>query len=75
LNAKIAASVLGSVLIVVALIAGGLQISDVYKLSGNPAHTPYFYAGVGVIGAIGVILAAWSLLRKETPKQTSPKDT
>ena len=74
MNTKSVALVLGLVLIIVALIAGGLQISDVYKLSGNPAHTPYFYAGVVVIGAIGVILAAYGLLRKETPKQTNPKN-
>jgi hypothetical protein len=68
--------VLGVVLIIIALVAGGVQILRIYNIYGNgnlygdASNRWYFYGGVGLIGLIGIILVAWTLLKKDRPKET-----
>lgn len=64
--------ILGAVLIIVALIVGGVQLLHIYNIYGAGSNRWYFYGAVGVIGVVGIALAAWGWLRKEAPKQTSP---
>jgi hypothetical protein len=62
----------GIVLIIVAMILGGLQLLHIYNIYGTTDYKWYFYGAVGVIGLIGIILAAWGFMKKElpsTPKQ------
>jgi formate hydrogenlyase subunit 4 len=67
LNSKTIGLGLGIVLILIALVLGGLQISHIYDVVSHP--TPlYYYVLVGVVGLIGIIVAAWALMKKETPK-------
>jgi len=64
--------IVGIVLIVVALILGGIQVSHAYNLYGASAHKWYFYGGVAVVGVIGIVLVIWGAVMKETPKQAKP---
>jgi hypothetical protein len=57
-----ASLVLGAVLIVVALILGGVQVLRIYDLRGSSENRWYFCGAIGAIGLAGIILAAWSLL-------------
>ncbi len=66
------ALILGAALIVIAVILGGIQISHAYNIYGATAHKWYFYGAVAIIGIIGIILVVWSVLKKETPKKTTP---
>jgi hypothetical protein len=68
------ALILGVVLIVVALILGGVQIFYVYNINiyGASANKWYFYGAVAIIGIIGIILAVLGVMKKGTPKQTTP---
>jgi len=70
MNTRMIAMYLGVLLIIVALILGGLQLFNIYDFTpamGN-RHL-YVYGLFGVIGLIGIILAAWGLLTKEAPKE------
>ena len=71
MNTKMVALILGVVLIVIALILGGVQILDVYNIYGASANKWYFYGAVATIGIIGIILSAWGIMKKGTPKQTT----
>jgi ABC-type enterochelin transport system permease subunit len=64
--------VLAAVLVVIALILGGVQDLHIYNIYGASSNKWYFYGAVGIILLLGIILAAWGLLRKETAKQTKP---
>jgi len=57
---------LGIVLIIIALILAAIQHFNAlgYSIYGSDANKWYFYGLVGVIGLIGIILAAWSYMRK-----------
>lgn len=68
MDMKMTAFVLGVVLIVVALIFGGVQLLHIYNIYGKGSNRWYYYGAVGVIGLIGIILAVWSLLKKQTTK-------
>lgn len=65
--------VFGSLLILVALVLGGVQILRIYNIYGTRENRLLFYAIVGVVGLVGIILAAWSLMKKETLSQESQK--
>jgi hypothetical protein len=67
LNSKAAGLGLGAILIIIALILGGLQILHIYDVVPHPTST-YYYVLVGIIGLIGIIIAAWALMKKEAPK-------
>jgi len=66
---KTGITAIGAVLIIVALILGGLQLLHIYNIYGTSDNKWYFYGAVGVIGLVGIILAAWGLMKKETPSK------
>ncbi|MGD0995499.1 MAG: hypothetical protein ABR909_08260 [Candidatus Bathyarchaeia archaeon] len=72
MKTKMIALILGAVLIVIAVILGGIQISHAYNIYGAAGNKWGFYSAVAIIGIIGIILAVWSVLKKETPKKTTP---
>jgi di/tricarboxylate transporter len=74
LNSKTIGLAIGAILIIIALILGGIQISHAYDIVSHPTPT-YFYALVGIIGLIGIIVAAWALMKKEAPKATKTTAT
>lgn len=53
--------VLGILLIIIALILGAVRLSDAYDFG---MRRLYLYRIAGIIGLIGIILAAWSYMRK-----------
>ena len=55
--------ILGIVLIIIAIILGAVQHFS-YNFYGDPSNKWYFYGGVGIIGLVGIILLAWSYLKK-----------
>jgi len=56
----------GVILIVIALILGAIQHFMIGGINfyGDPANKWYFYGGVGIIGLIGIIAAAWAYIKK-----------
>jgi hypothetical protein len=60
---------LGVVLIIIAVILGALRASGAYAFGG---HETAVYGGAGIIGVIGIILAAWSYMMKPKPKAQTP---
>jgi Na+/melibiose symporter-like transporter len=54
----------GIVLIIIALILGAVQHFGVANIYGSDDNKWLFYGLVAVIGLIGIILAAWSYMRK-----------
>jgi Na+/melibiose symporter-like transporter len=60
---------LGGLLILIALILGAVQHFGVYNIYGSEDYKWYFYGLVAVIGLIGIILAAWPLMKTEQPKK------
>jgi hypothetical protein len=65
----------GIVLIIIALIVGAMQHFGAYNFYGSDSNKWYFYALVGIIGLVGIILAAWGAMKKETPTPTTSKPT
>ena len=57
---------LGIVLVIIALVLGAVQHFNAlgYSIYGGDENKWYFYGLVAVIGLIGIILAAWSYMRK-----------
>lgn len=59
---------LGLVLIIIAIILGAMQHyyfgPNNQSLYGGEENKYYFYGLVAIIGLIGIILAAWSYMRK-----------
>jgi len=71
LNKGVLAS--GIVLIIIAIIIGALELWQGWTLGGR--HV-YVYAIIGLIGLVGIILAAWSYMMKPKPmmqKQAQPQ--
>ena len=66
------ALILGAVLIVIALILGGVQLLHVYNIYGDISNKWYFYGAVGAIGLVGILATAWGLMKKTAPQQTNP---
>lgn len=65
MNSKMAGMALGGVLIIIALILGGLQLFNTYDFT--PAlggRHLYVYGLFGIIGLIGLILLGWAYLKK-----------
>jgi len=63
---------IGVVLIIVALIVGGVQLLHLVNIYGAGSNRWYFYGAVGVVGLIGIILTAYGLLKKEAIKPATP---
>jgi fumarate reductase subunit D len=59
----------GIVLIIIALILGAIRLSGAYDFgfAYGSGGGWYFYGLAGIIGLIGIILAAWSYMRKPVP--------
>ena len=55
---------LGLVLIIIAIILGAVRLSNAYSFGMRKL---YLVGIAGIIGLIGIILAAWSYLRKKKP--------
>ena len=68
-------AILGIVLIIIALILGGIQHFGMYNFYGTIDNKWYFYGAAGIIGLVGIILAAWSAMKKEAPPSTTAKTT
>ena len=60
---------IGIVLVLIALILGGVQDLRVANIYGGAENKWYFYGALGAVLLIGVVLMAWGLLKKEAPKQ------
>jgi len=80
LNSKTIGLALGALLIVIALILGGLQFfwdSNGYGYDFTPTlgRRLVVYGLFGVIGLIGIIIAAWVLMKKEAPKAAAAATT
>jgi hypothetical protein len=60
---------LGMVLVIIAIILGAIQHfyygPNGQSLYGADANKWYFYGLIALIGLIGIILAAWSYMRKQ----------
>jgi Na+/melibiose symporter-like transporter len=71
LNSKMMWMVIGALLIIIALILGAVRYMGAYDfgVSYGSGYGWYFYGLAGVIGLIGIILAAWSFMKTEQPKK------
>lgn len=63
----------GILLIIVALILGGVQHFTSYNLYGVQDNKNYFWGLVGVIGLIGIVLAVWSFMKKSATPAAAEK--
>ena len=68
-------AILGMVLIIIALILGVMQHFGMYNFYGTENYKWYFYGAVGIIGLVGIILAAWSAMKTEAQTPTTQKAT
>ena len=68
---------LGIVLIIIALILGAVRYSGAYDfgVGYGSGGGIYFYGLAGIISLIGIILAAWSYMRKPKPKVKAQAET
>jgi len=75
-TAKLVLLIVGIVLIIIAVILGGIQVSHAHNFYGAAKYKWYFYGGVAVVGIVGIILTVWGAvkkeMKKEMPKQTKP---
>jgi heme/copper-type cytochrome/quinol oxidase subunit 3 len=77
LKKKMTLMVVGVILILIALILGALQhfyygtLPNNQNIYGSGANKWYFYVLVGIVGLIGIILVAWSLIIVEAPAKTT----
>lgn len=62
---------LGIVLIIIALILGAVQLTThVFSIYGSTTTKYAYYGVVSIIGLMGIIIAAWSYMKKSTVTQT-----
>jgi NADH:ubiquinone oxidoreductase subunit 6 (subunit J) len=59
---------MGIVLVFIALVLGGVQDLHIANIYGGAENKWYFYGAIGAVLLIGIVLIAWGLLKKETPK-------
>ena len=52
-------------LIVIALIIGGVQDLHLYNIYGDASNKGYFYGALGVILIVGIIMVAYSALKRK----------
>jgi hypothetical protein len=75
LNSRTIGMLFGVLLIIIALILGALQHfyygPNNQSLYGSDANKWYFYGLVGVIGLVGIILAAWYFMKTEQPQKAA----
>jgi uncharacterized membrane protein YcjF (UPF0283 family) len=65
---------LGLVLIVIAVILFGVQYgAHVFNIYDSTTTKYGFYGGVGVLGVIGLIIAAWGYMKKPAAAKTPTK--
>jgi surface polysaccharide O-acyltransferase-like enzyme len=60
---------IGTALIVIALILGGVQDLHVYSIYGSGANKWYFYSSVGIVFLIGISLVVWSYMKRQKPQE------
>jgi hypothetical protein len=66
----------GIVLIIIALILGGIQLSmHTFAIYGSSTTKYAYYGLVGIIGLIGIIIVAWAYMKKTTATETKPTAT
>ena len=69
MKTKMITLILGAVLIVIAVILGGIQISHAYNIYGAAGHKWYFYGAVAIIGIIGIILGSMERSEESNTKE------
>jgi hypothetical protein len=59
---------LGIVLIIIGIIFGAIRYFQAYDfgISYGAGYGWYYYGLFGIIGLIGIVLAAWSFMKKQT---------
>ncbi len=61
---------LGIVLIIIALIFGGIQLTaHVFNIYASNTTKYAYYGTFGIIGLIGIIITIWTYMKKPTPTQ------
>jgi len=61
---KMVLLIVGVVIIVIAVIFGGIQVSHAHNFYGAAKYKWDFYGSVVVVGVVGIILAVWGALKK-----------
>ncbi len=64
LNNKMMGQLLGGLLVVIAVILAVVQHFSVYNIYGSIDYKCYFYGLVAVIAIVGVLIVAWSYMKK-----------
>ncbi len=73
MNSRMTGMLVGVLLIIIALVLGAVRYLGAYDfgVSYGSGSGWYFYGLVGVIGLIGIILAAWYFMKTEQPKKAA----
>lgn len=64
MNNKMMGQLLGGLLVIIAIILAAVQHFSMYNIYGSIDYKWYFYGLVVVIAIIGVVLVAWSYMKK-----------
>jgi len=59
----------GIVLMVIALILGGVQDLHAYNIYGSAANKWYFYSVIGIVFLVGIALVLWSYMKRQKPQK------
>ena len=71
MKTRMTALAIGAVLILIALILGGLQDLHITNIYGDVQNKWYFYGAIGALLLVGIIVVAWGLLKKEALQQSA----